>query len=413
MAVSQIYTKFKQPKPKKRSGGDGHWGWAVLILAVLVGAWWRWVRVEPAPAKKPVPSASQEARLPAFNPAATNPPLPVTVVTNRSRPVLGGNVSPTNRAGLGTATNRMAGLVATNRVPIMEPVIDPGVFPRAPRDIFEVQVALARAGISSGSFDGVIGSQTRAAIRAFQLREGMVETGSADAETKARLQLAAPPLTSYVVSSNDLARLQPLSTTWLGKSQQSALDYETILELVAEKGHAHPLFIKRLNPNVDWTNVVAGTELRIPNVSYPPPRAKAAFLVIHLAGKTLQAFDANTNLLAHFPCSIAARVEKRPVGELHVAVVAPNPNYTFDPEVFPESPEAQKLGRKLILPPGPNNPVGVAWIGLDRPGYGMHGTPAPEQVGRTESHGCFRLANWNAEYLLKLVTVGTPVRVVE
>lgn len=413
MAVSQIYTKFKQPKPKKRSGGDGHWGWAVLILAVLVGAWWRWVRVEPAPANKPAPSASQEARLPAFNPAATNPPLPVTVVTNRSRPVLGGNVSPTNRAGLGTATNRMAGLVATNRVPIMEPVIDPSVFPRAPRDTFEVQVALARAGISSGSFDGVIGSQTRAAIRAFQLREGMVETGSADAETKARLQLAAPPLTSYVVSSNDLARLQPLSTTWLGKSQQSALDYETILELVAEKGHAHPLFIKRLNSNVDWTNVVAGTELRIPNVSYPPPRAKAAFLVIHLAGKTLQAFDANTNLLAHFPCSIAARVEKRPVGELHVAVVAPNPNYTFDPEVFPESPEAQKLGRKLILPPGPNNPVGVAWIGLDRPGYGMHGTPAPEQVGRTESHGCFRLANWNAEYLLKLVTVGTPVRVVE
>ncbi len=222
-----------------------------------------------------------------------------------------------------------------------------------------------------------------------------------------------PPLTNYTVTTNDLARLQPLGTTWLGKSQQSALDYETILELVAEKGHAHPLFIKRLNPSVDWTNVTAGVELRIPNVSYPPSRARAAFAVIHLAGKTLQAFDANTNLLALCPCSIAARVEKRPVGELHVAVVAPNPNYTFDPEVFPESAEAQQLGRKLILPPGPNNPVGVAWIGLDRPGYGIHGTPSPEQVGRTESHGCFRLANWNAEHLLKLVTVGTPVRVVE
>lgn len=124
----------------------------------------------------------------------------------------------------------------------------------------------------------------------------------------------------------------------------------------------------------------------------------------------MEAFNSENILLAHFPCSIAQRVEKRPVGEeLHVAVVAPNPNYTFDPAVFPESAEAQEIGRKLILQPGPNNPVGTVWIGLDKPGYGIHGTPHPEAVGRTESHGCFRLANWNAEYLLKLVTVGTPV----
>ena len=130
---------------------------------------------------------------------------------------------------------------------------------------------------------------------------------------------------------------------------------------------------------------------------------------IALADRVLEAFDENTNLLAHFPCSIAQRVEKRPVGELHVDVMAPNPNYTFDPDVFPESAEAKELDRKLILQPGPNNPVGTVWIGLDRPGYGIHGTPRPEDVGRTESHGCFRLANWNAEYLLRLVTIGTTV----
>ena len=79
--------------------------------------------------------------------------------------------------------------------------------------------------------------------------------------------------------------------------------------------------------------------------------------------------------------------------------------------VFPESPEARELKTKLVLPPGPNNPMGVAWISLDKPGYGIHGTPSPEQVGRTESHGCFRLANWNAEYLLKLAWVGMPVYV--
>jgi lipoprotein-anchoring transpeptidase ErfK/SrfK len=94
---------------------------------------------------------------------------------------------------------------------------------------------------------------------------------------------------------------------------------------------------------------------------------------------------------------------------LRVTVVIPDPNYTFDPELFPESTEGQSLGRKLLIPPGPNNPVGVVWIGLNLPGYGIHGTPEPENVGRTESHGCFRLANWDAWTLAGLVKVGLPV----
>jgi lipoprotein-anchoring transpeptidase ErfK/SrfK len=146
-------------------------------------------------------------------------------------------------------------------------------------------------------------------------------------------------------------------------------------------------------------------------VPRPAKKEKAAFVRIQLSAKVLEAFDASTNLMAHFPCSIAARVEKRPAGRLTVVTAAENPNYTFDPEVFPESQEAQEIGRKLIIPPGPNNPVGTAWISLDKPGYGMHGTPLPEKVGRTESHGCFRLANWNAEYLLKIVWAGMPVYV--
>jgi len=270
-------------------------------------------------------------------------------------------------------------------------------------------VALARRAISPGSIDAALGSQTRAAISVFQQMEKLPETGKLDTNTRPQLTLDAPILTTYAVTTNDLARLQPLGKTWLAKSQQTALDYETELELVAEKSHSHPLLIQRLNPNVNWTNVVVGMVLQIPDVNYPEPSDKAAFVIIHLSEKFLEAFDAETNLLAHFPCSIAARVEKRPAGELHVAVIAANPNYTFDPELFPESLEAQQLKMKLVLPPGPNNPVGVAWIGLDKTGYGIHGTPAPEQVGRTESHGCFRLANWDAEYLMKLAWVGMPV----
>ena len=285
----------------------------------------------------------------------------------------------------------------------------PGAFPRPAQNVFEAQLALARLGISSGSLDGVIGSQTRAALRAFQQKERLPTTAELDPATKERLVLATPLYTTYTVTSNDLARLQPLSATWLGKSQQTALDYENILELVSEKSHSHPNLIRRLNPSINWTNVAPGTTLQVPDVAYADPGAKAAFATISLSGKVLEVFDVATNLLAHFPCSIAQRVEKRPVGELHVVAIAPNPNYTFDPDVFPESAEARQLKTKLILPPGPNNPVGVAWISLDKPGYGIHGTPNPEQVGRTESHGCFRLANWNAEYLVKLAWVGMPV----
>jgi lipoprotein-anchoring transpeptidase ErfK/SrfK len=302
--------------------------------------------------------------------------------------------------------------VKPNLTPIVIAPQTSADFPRPVRDALEAQIALARRAISPGSIDAAIGSQTRAAIAAFQRSQKLSESGSLDTNTRPLLTLDAPVLATYTVTTNDLARLQPLGKTWLAKSEQSALDYETILELVAEKAHSHPVLVVKLNPDVSWTNVAAGTVLKIPGVNYPEPADKAAFVIIHLSDKFLEAFDANTNLLLHCPCSIAAKVEKRPVGELRVKAIAWPANYTFDPAVFPESPEAQAIGHKLILPPGPNNPVGVAWISLDKPGYGIHGTPAPEQVGRTESHGCFRLANWDAEYMVKLVWIGMPVEVV-
>ena len=274
-----------------------------------------------------------------------------------------------------------------------------------------MQVALARLAISPGSIDGQLGAQTRSALRALQKREHLAITGEFDHATRDKLVLTQPPLTNYLISSNDLARLQPLSPTWLGKSQQSALDYETILELLAEKAKSSPNLLRKLNPDVDWSAALTCRTIQMPNVGYPTVNSHAASISISLSEKILEAWDAQTNLLVHFPCSIARQVEKRPVGELHVATIAPNPNYTFDPALFPESPEAKELKTKLVLPSGPNNPVGLAWIGLDKPGYGIHGTPNPEQVGRTESHGCFRLANWNAEYLLRLVEIGVPVHV--
>lgn len=290
--------------------------------------------------------------------------------------------------------------------PVMRIDDRPGV--RSVRDTLEAQIALDRLGISSGSIDGVLGGQTRAALQVFQRQMNLPATGALDAATRQALRLASPALGVYTITAEDIARLRPLGASWLAKSQQDRLDYETPLELLGEKFHAHPRLLQRLNPVFDWTNAVAGVALNVPRVE-STTAGHAARVRIQLASRSLEVFDERGALLAHFPCSIAQKVDKRPVGELHVAVVAPNPNYTFDPAIFRESTEAQQLGRKLILPPGPNNPVGTAWIGLDKPGYGIHGTPNPEAVGRTESHGCFRLANWNADLLLRLVWVGMPV----
>ena len=283
-------------------------------------------------------------------------------------------------------------------------------FPRPVRDVAEAQIALARLGISSGSIDGRLGTQTAVALQAFQRVNSLPETGQLDARTSETLLLARPPFGKYVVSEFDLRRLQPLSQTWAGKAQQTGLEFETILELVAEKARAHTEFLYRLNPAGVFLSPAPGTTIIVPDTELGE-LTPCAFIKIWLSRRILEAYDPQSNLVAHFPCSIAQHVEKRAAGELHVASIAPNPNYTFDPALFPESAEASQLGHKLVIPPGPNNPVGIAWIGLDKPGYGIHGTPVPEQVGRTESHGCFRLANWNADHLLKIVRVGTPVYV--
>ncbi len=288
-------------------------------------------------------------------------------------------------------------------------LVSPDAFPRPAANWLEAQIELSRRAFSCGSIDGVGGSQTAAALRAFQESESLPVTGLLDSDVRARLVLSAPPLTRLTLTADDLAGLQPLSPTWLGKSQQTALAYETALELVAERAHAHPALIRQLNPGVDWAAVAAGTSLYVPDVGRVAVGTKAAEIHISFGDHVLEAVDAAGHLIAHFPVSIARDVEKRQVGVLHVTVVIPNPDYTFDPEVFPESEEARELGRKLVVPPGPNNPVGVAWIGLDKTGYGIHGTPTPEQVGRTESHGCFRLANWDAVALLAIAWVGLPV----
>ncbi|MSU35947.1 MAG: murein L,D-transpeptidase [Pedosphaera sp.] len=410
-------SKNRSPARRRQSRGKG---WLLVVLFGLLGLVWLawdhgWI------------SRSQPLAIPAppsMRPTVAFTSAPPIVVRSNidSRPIrlapnLVREVVPTNLVIPGLSTNRIQPLTSASPLATNTAVLAHAAGSRSSgrpvRSTVEAQIALGRLGISCGSIDGSLGSQTRAALRAFQARQGLEMTGELDDATRSQLTLDGEASNVLILTGSDLAGLRPVPATWLGKSEVSELGYATALELVAEKSHSHPSLIRQMNPEIDWAAVPAEQIVRVPDVEYVGPRAKAARLRISLSQKTLRAFDGHGNLLAHFPCSIASRVEKRPVGELHVEVVIKDPNYTFNPEIFPESAEARALDHKLVIPPGPNNPVGVAWIGLDRPGYGIHGTPRPEDVGRTESHGCFRLANWNADYLRQIVTVGTPVMVEE
>lgn len=399
-------------KRGKKKGSSGI-GWLLLIVLLAAAGGWSWWNYKLA---SPPGSTIGTNGLAIDLSKATNiirwletnvinRPTNV-VIAPATNPVV---APPTNLVVVPPPPVRFTNAVPPKTNELREPFVpEEG---RPVRDVLEAQIALTRMAISSGPVDGLSGFQTREAIKVFQELYDLRITGELDAATRDSLRIIDPVFAAYVITAEDLARITRIPDSWLEKSRLERLDYESILELVAEKNQAHTNLIRTLNPNINWTSVRANTSVKVPYTTRFQPRGKAAFIRIALAAKTLQAFDGDTNLLAHFPCSIAQKVEKRPVGELHVVTGAPNPNYTFNPEVFPESPEAQRIGRKLTIPPGPNNPVGTAWISLDKPGYGIHGTPLPEKVGRTESHGCFRLANWNAEYLLRLAWPGLPVYV--
>lgn len=275
-----------------------------------------------------------------------------------------------------------------------------------------IQTLLDRQNFSCNCADGVIGRKTRQAFRAWQGVNGLPVTGKPDERT---LHLLGPPdtaFTTHTVTAEEVAALTPVPKTWWGKSQATQLGYETILETVAEEYHSSEEAIRKLNPDAPWPNPAAGTTLVVPNPR-PFKTSAAVALTIVLGEKLIRAVDASGKLIAQFPCSIAKDKKKLPAGDLTIVNCASDPTYVLNPAVFMEDKEVQALGKRLIIPAGPNNPVGVAWITLSLPGYGIHGTPRPEDIGKTGSHGCFRLANWNAEKLLRMIRIGMPVLVEE
>lgn len=274
--------------------------------------------------------------------------------------------------------------------------------------ILALQTCLDRRGFSPNSMDGQSGGKTHAALAAYCAANNLPPPVPGEEEFAFEKYFPGESdiFTTVEVTPEDIASLSQIPDKPADKAKLRRMGYESIKEMFAERGHVTPITLGRLNPHVDWSNVTPGTQIKIPEVSPVAVGNKAAFVRVNLSRFTVTACDANGKPMALFPCSIAKNRAKRPSpGEIKITTQIQNPNYTYTPDFTPNG----KRIERHIFPPGPNNPVGTVWLGLSIPGYGIHGTPLPERIGRAESHGCFRLANWNAEKLHELVRAGTRV----
>lgn len=284
-----------------------------------------------------------------------------------------------------------------------------------------LQIHLDRAGFSCSTIDGVWGPKAEGALRAFIRSRAPDAPPLTPAQAYDRYFARSPtPFRIEVVTQEDLDALVKIPDDPAARAKLTRMGYESIKEMFAERGHLSQVALAKMNPGVDWSSVRPGLRLIIPD--FPPiedefkaaergrprrpTRPEAALVRVSLSSRTITALDASGRVIAHFPCSIAAdKAKVPPHGELKVTSAVPWPNYTYTPDVTPR----EKRVRRHVWPSGENCPVGVAWLGLNLPGYGIHGTPRPESIGFTGSHGCFRLANWNAARLFALCRPGTRV----
>ncbi len=288
-----------------------------------------------------------------------------------------------------------------------------------PRDLdgLSLQVALDRAGFSPGVVDGRPGRNTREALRLFQDAHGLEPTGIPDEPTRQALG-SEPPVVGYTLTAEDVAGpfAVGIPDDMMEKRTLDELAYTSPVEMLAERFHTSPRLLARLNPGVAWK---AGASIRVPNV-HPlavPPRTETraanppdADLVTEVrvsrAAGMLVGRDADGRVRFAAPVTSGSEHDPLPIGTWKVTAVYLRPVFQYNPDLFWD---ADPSHAKATIPAGPNSPVGLVWIDLDKDHYGLHGTPEPERIGYTQSHGCVRLTNWDALRVAARVKTGTPV----
>lgn len=273
-------------------------------------------------------------------------------------------------------------------------------------EITALQVFLDREGFSPGVIDGKMGSNVTKAIEAWQQATGETLDPNNTEDILERLRMnGGLPITSYTITAADAAGpyVASIPEDYAHKAMLPHMSFTSTTEMLGEKFHMDETYLRELNPGVDFT--IPGTIIKVINPG-ENRKEKVARIIADKARKQVLAYDAAGKLVAAYPATIGSSDTPSPSGTVNVERIALNPGYTYNPKINFKQGNNDKI---LTLQPGPNGPVGTVWIALSKPTYGIHGTPEPSKIGKTQSHGCVRLTNWDATELAKMVSVGVTV----
>jgi lipoprotein-anchoring transpeptidase ErfK/SrfK len=333
-----------------------------------------------------------------------------------------------NIIGIGMATaGILAGTVFAQAPASAPPTAAAAPKPAIDMTILHVQVLLDRLGFTPGVIDGKGGQSLKAALRGFQSARGIKPTGEIDQPTLRLLHAyrETRPVASLTLTAADLAGpfTGPLPKDPAQQAQLPAMGYANLMEKLAEQFHTTNATLIALNS--PSTRLAAGASIRVPNVApasrdYPAdmkPEWKQTLAMLNVDARqpvgdhvvvdksegVLKVMDAKDTVIAQVAATMGSEHDPLPIGSWKIQGAAYNPPFHYNPDLFWDADSSDK---KQLLPPGPNGPVGVIWLDLSKPHYGIHGTPNPETIGRAESHGCIRLTNWDAARLSLMIKPG-------